>query len=383
MKVWGNNKTKDATRRVAGVFLLLSLLPMSAQTTPPPFEISEFKIPLWHSEVQLRGALGYKDNITLSSTDPESSLFWMSGLEALTFRLPSGGWQFNALLDATDIRYFDSQTVDNEQLVLAVTELTRDLGHEWSSALGLNYLFQNQVFDLSATYTNAASIGQVVGHALTPRWRARRILRPFWVEAELNATRQMFELPFDDYWQAGSRFTVGRDLGSRSGISLAYQWSWLGYDSREQMDASGHPVTNSSLALHTHLIELAWTQTWGGAKRWQTSTRAGCEANLDNGSGFYDYRYYWLSEELRFRGKSWEAKTRARFGYYDYLTQPVSADDPSRRQRTLIGLTLLAERTLSRHFKLFASYTWENSISNLSFDDYQASVVSGGFIATF
>ena len=149
------------------------------------------------------------------------------------------------------------------------------------------------------------------------------------------------------------------------------------------MDAGGLTLTNTSLALQTHLVELNWTQTWDAKKRWQTATRAGLELNVDNGSGFYDYRNYRLSEELRYRVERWEAKARVRLSYYDYLTQPVSVDDPSRRERTLIALMLLAERTLSRRLKVFANYTWEKSVSNLSFDNYQASLVTGGFAVTF
>jgi hypothetical protein len=327
--------------------------------------------------------MGYKDNVTLSSTDPQGSAFWLSGIEAIAFRLPSGGWQFNALLDATDVRYFDSPSVDSEQQVVAVAEVTRDLGRDWKSALGMNYLYQNQVFDLSTTYTNSTAIGQIVGHTLTPRWKVRKEWRPFWAEAEFIGTRQILESPLDSYWQLGPRLAVGRSLGPRSEISLAYQCSWLDYDSREQLDAAGQSITNTSLALQTHLVEIAWTQSWDNKRRWQTTTRAGFEANHDNGSGFFDYRHYRLAQELRYRTDKWEAKARARVSYYDYLTQPVSADDPSKRHRTLVALSLLAERKLARHLKIFAGCTWERSLSNVSFDDYQASVVTGGFAATF
>jgi len=382
MKEWGHNNVMARVRKFSGLAVLVLLTPAMAQTNTP-FDPADFKIPLWHSEVQLRGALGYKDNVTLSSTDPQGSAFWMSGIEAIAFRLPSGGWQFNALFDATDVRYFDSPSVDNEQQVVAVAEVTRDLGRDWKSALGFNYLFQNQVFDMSATYTNAAAIGQIVGHTLSPRWKLRKELRPFWVETELNATRQILEAPLDGFWQFGPRLAAGRKLGRRSEISLAYQWSWLGYDSREQADAAGLAITNTSLALQTHLVELAWTQTWDEKKRWQTTTRAGFEANNDNGSGFYDYYNYRLTQELRFREKNWEARARARLSYYDYLTQPVGADDPSKRHRTLVAVTLLAERKLAKHLKVFASYTWEKSSSNLSFDNYQASIMTGGCAVTF
>jgi hypothetical protein len=382
MKTWDNNAMVKA-RMASGLAVWLLLAPAVAQTNPPLLDLPDLKIRLWHGEVQVRGAMGYKDNVTLSSTDPQGSAFWQSGIEALAFRLPSGGWQFSAFLDATDLRYFDSPSVDNEQQLVAVMEAARDLGCDWRSALGFSYLYQNQVFDLSATYTNASTIGQIVGHTLTPRWTVRKELKPFWVEAEFSATRQMLKAPLDSYWQFSPRLAIGRNVARRSELSLAYQWSWLDYDSREQVDSTGHSLTNTSLALQTHLAELGWTQTWDEKQRWRTTTRAGYEVVLDNGSGFFNYCNYRLTQELRYRQDKWEAKARVRFSHYDYRTQPLSATDPARRRKTLVVAGLSAERQLAKHLKCFASYTWERSLSNLSFDDYQANVVTGGFAATF
>jgi len=370
---------------IALALLLFAVVPLAAQTNLnlDAVDLSEFEIPLWHAEVQLRGAIGYKDNVTLSSTDPEPSLFWSSGVEALAFRLPSGGWQFSAFLDAVDVRYFDAPDVQCEQQVVLVNEVTRDLGRGWETAAGLNYFFQNQVFDMSATYADTNAIGQVLGHALTPRWRTRKEFKPLWFEVELAATRQLLDAPFDDYWQYGPRLSLGRHLGPRSDLSLTWQWMALHYDTREQVDSAGQSLTNTSLALQTHLVELSWTQAWDERKRWQTTTRAGVELTRDNGSGFYDYHYYRFSQELRFRDASWDARLRARVGYYDYPYQAVSDVDPARRHRTLVGLTLQAERRLARHLRVFASYSWEQSLSNLTYDDYQASVILGGFAVTF
>lgn len=383
IKTWIKGSTTTRVRILSGLLALLHLLPAAAQTNTPLPEWPDLDIPLWHKEVQLRGGLGYKDNIMLSSVAPESSPFWSSHLEALLFRLPTGRWGFHAFVDATDIRYSDAPDIDNEQLIMAAAEVSRNLGKDWNSTLGLSYLFQNGVYDFSTTYTNAAAIGQIVGHTLTPRWSVRKELAPFWVETELNATRQLLESPLDDYWQSGPRAAVGRALGARGEISLSYQWSWLAYDNREQVNAQGFAVTNTSLAFQSHLIEGTWTQSWGEQERWRTSTRAGAELNEDNGSGYYDYTCYRFLQELRYRDGKWEARVRFRLSQYEYPNQAVSATDGSNRERTRIAITVSAERALSKHFRLFANYSWENSDSNLSFNNYQANVVVGGLAAIF
>jgi len=219
----------------------------------------ELKLPLWYPSFAMRGAFGYKDNVTLSQTAAEASAFWLTGVEALVFRLPTRGWQFNMFVSAEDVRYFDAESVDNEQIATAVGQVSKDFGEGWKSTLGVNYLFQNQVFDFSTTYTGPDSIGQVRGHYLSPRWSGRKKLGDYHVEVEMIGTRQWLEAPLDSYWQVGPRLAAGRAYGFGSEATLSYSWSQLNYDTRLQSDRAGNPLTGTSLALQTHLTELSLT----------------------------------------------------------------------------------------------------------------------------
>ena len=341
------------------------------------------KIPLWDYSADVRGGFGYKDNVLLSHTNAEGSAFWMSGAEVMVFRLPTRGWQFHFFADASDVRYFNAPSVDAEQVALAAAQLSKDFGQGWKSPVGVNYLYQNQVFDYSTTYTNQGSVGQIRGHALMPRWGLRKKLGAFWVEGEMDGTRQWLEEPLDDYWQFGPRAVAGYGWGHGSELALVYQWSHLNYDNREQTDRMGAAITNTSLSLNAHLTELSLTHVWDEKQRWRTLSTLGYEATLDNGSGFYDYDHYRLSQQVRFRDPKWEVTARARLSYYDYSTQTVSATEPALRRRTLFRLTLRLERPLTKHLKAHASYSWDRSLSDLDFDDYQASVVVGGLALTF
>jgi len=127
--------------------------------------------------------------------------------------------------------------------------------------VGINYLYQNQVFDYSATYTNQSSVGQIgpYPHAtLGPAEEARSVL----VEGEMDGTRQWLEEPLDDYWQYGPRAVAGYGWEHGSELTLLYQWSRLDYDHREQADRMGAAITNTSLSLNTHLTELS-SRTFG------------------------------------------------------------------------------------------------------------------------
>jgi hypothetical protein len=342
-----------------------------------------FTIPLWNYSTELRGGIGYKDNVLLSHTNAQGSAFWMSGAELLVFRLPTHGWQFNFIADAGDVRYFDSPAVDNEQVVLAVAQLSKDFGRHWKSTLGLNYLYQNQVFDNSANYTNQTSVGQILGHTLTPRWGLRKGIGAWWLEGEVTATRQWLEEPLDSYWQFGPRVSAGYEWRPGSDLALSFQSSRLDYDSREQVDRQGGAITNSALALDTHLVELSLTHLWDEQQHWQTITTLGYEKSLDNGSGYFDYDNYRLSQRVRYRDPGWEIALRARLNHYAYSTQTVSALDTDLRHKSMLALSLHVERKLTKHLKAHASYTWERSLSNLEFDDYQTNVVIGGLALAF
>jgi hypothetical protein len=343
----------------------------------------DLKIRLWNLSGDLRGGFGCRDNVLLSHTNAQGSAFWMSGAEMMVFRLPTRGWQFSFFAEASDTRYFNSPSADNEQLALAVAQLSKDFGNGWKSALGLNYLFQNQVFDYSDAYTNQSSIGQIVGHTFTPRWALRKTLGAIWVEGELSGTRQWLATPLDSYWQFGPRAAAGYGWGRGSELALSYQYTRLDYDSREQVNRAGAAITNTALALNTHITELSLTQFWDQKRHWQTITTAGFETSLDNGSSFYNYDCYHLSERVRYRDAKWEVAARGRLNHHEYSTQTVSATDTALRRKTMINLTLRVERKLAKHLKAHASYDWDRSISNLEFDDYQANVVMGGLALTF
>ena len=49
----------------------------------------------------------------------------------------------------------------------------------------------------------------------------------------------------------------------------------------------------------------------------------------------------------------------------------------------MVTLGARVERKLTKHLLAQADYTWDRSFSNLDFDDYQASTITGGLALTF
>lgn len=346
-------------------------------------EGEDFRIPVWDNSVSIRGGFGYKDNVLLSHTNAQGSAYWMSGAEAMVFRLPTSGWYLSFFADASDVRYFNAPSVRNEQAALAVAQLGRDFGKGWKGTIGLSYMFQNQVFDNAANYTSQSSVGLILGHTLTPRWVLRKTIGPFWVEGEFSCTRQWLETPLDSYWQFGPRVAAGYGWGNGSEIALSYQHIRLDYDTRERLSPIGEAVTNSLLSLDADAFEFSITRNWDAKKRWQTVTSAGIDISGDNGSGFYGNDRVHLLQRLRYRTGKWDLMAQVMWSQYEYGIQTVSATDLELRRRNMLNLVLRAEYKFTKHLAINASWGWDRSLSNLEFDDYEATTMMGGLVWTF
>lgn len=347
-------------------------------------DMGDLEIPMWNTAFDVRGGMGYKDNITLSGAEgAQDSAFWHSQAEVMIFRLPSHGWQFNFLASAEDVRYFGAPSVSDEQVAMAVAQLNKDFGAGWKSTLGFNYVYQNEVYDVSATYTNGGSIGLIQGHTLIPSWGGRKNFGSAWVELEYSGARQIMMTQLDSYWQTGPKLEAGVSYGRGSEVSASYTWLYLGYDTREQSDLAGAPLADTTLALQIHALECAWTHVWDQERHWQSTTRLGHEVNLDNGSGYYDYTLFRLQERMRYRRATWEASLQVGAGFYDYAHQTVSTTDDSPRQRVLINVSVRLEKELSKHWKVHASYSCDRSISDMEFDRYLANSVLAGLALEF
>jgi hypothetical protein len=342
--------------------------------------LDDFNISLWNKEATLKSGAGYSDNVTLRSEGPTGSAFWNVAADVMVFRLPTKGWTFSGFASFDHVGYVDqSAGVDNAQTGLAMAQLSRELGTDWKSGVCANYLYQHQILDLSTTQTNPLPNTEVRGHALSPRWFLRRDSKPCWFEAEVHATRQWLAEPLDSYWSGGPRLSLGRTFVQGSELRLIAQGSRLDYDSREQVSSDGFAETNTSLRLFSHGLQLAWDQVWDDAKRWHTGLKAGMNLCRDNGSGFFDFKEYQVAAQIRFESGGWMLSPQIALGYYQFPVQTISSDDLRLREKISLSAGVQAERALGKHLSLFASYRYDGSPSNASFDRYAANTTILGF----
>ena len=335
----------------------------------------------WDKSIEARTGVGYKDNVLLRHDNPAGSPFVASGLELSVIRLPLDGLRFYFFLNAEDLRYWHQVGVDKEETVLVDSEARKDLDEHWKIGAGLQYAYLNQVLDVS-TIESGLSTAQVQGHGLT--------LRPFlrnelgtgtWLQFELPITRQFLKSPLDNYWQYGAKFILGQDFGRQSELTLSYTTSTLLYDTRVQFGAGGFEIPGAPLELSQYKAELAWQHHWDAARHWRSTTKLLFDYNQDNGSGFFNYYQYEVSEQLRYQNAGWEIRAKAGAAYYHFPVQTANLTNvlnaPS-LSKTTAFVNLRVERKIATFLKVFAEYENEHSLSNDPFDRYRVNTVSGG-----
>jgi hypothetical protein len=332
---------------------------------------------LWDSVFTLRAGAGYKDNVFLAHADPQGSAFVSGGAEAMVLRLAPSGPQFSFFANAEANRFFSLSPAHDEYTAFSQAQLEHDFGETARGAVAAQYFYQDQVLDISISETNREAAA-VRGHTLTLRPEVRLALpRQFWLSFEAYGTRQFFERPLDDYWEASPKLALGHSYGHDSQVSLSYAPSWRFYDSDPARTSSGEAIPDSLRRRFEQETRLTWRHSWDAEKHWRTTATLGARLNQENGGGYSDYTRWFAAARLHYRAKPWELSAEGRLAQYDYATQTVSATDLSKRRRTEVNLALRLERHITRHAKLVAAYEYERTLSNDRLETYSVNTFSG------
>ena len=339
-------------------------------------------ISLWDSVFTVRSGGGYKDNVFLSHAQPQASTFVSGGGDVMVLRVAPAGPQFNFFASADATHFLSTTPSHNEYTAFAQAQVEQNFSEALKASLAAEYFYQDQVLDVSfldaaASSTNGQTAA-VRGHNFTIRPGTRWVLpQQFWLALETPGTRQYFELPLDDYWNAGFKLTVGRNHGHDSQLSLSYEPTWRFYDTETALTATGAPIPGTHRQRLQHNAQLLWRQYWDEPKHWRTLTRLGGRLAEENGGGFADYTQYAVSQQILYRAKPWELSAEGRIRRYDYRTQTVSATDLAKLRRTEWTATLRLERELTKHLKLITSYEHEETLSNDTSETYSVNTVGG------
>jgi hypothetical protein len=358
------------------VLFFLATSRLEAEEPPPPRAVSSPTISVWDS--LFRGSVGggFRDNVSRTAIAPESSSFIHSGAEASFIRLSQTGTQFSLFLFGEDWRYLDSSDVPSEQLASASAQALWLLDEHQELSAELQYIYQNQVVDLSETDIDLRRL-LVEGHSITARPRYRWNFNSAWaLQLEGIGSRQLFSNEeVDDSWEAAGRVSLVHKYGHRSELSLYFQNAHRFFDNWGQYDAAGSAISNSSLVFWRPETGAQLRHFWDKKRHWRTLTRLSYLWNRDNGPGYFDYGRVLFYQQLRWSDARWEIRATARTGHYAYNLQRVAGE---KRERTYLIADLRLERRIGKHLFVYGVAEREWNFSNDPLDQYRDWSASGG-----
>lgn len=341
-------------------------------------ELQKLAMPsVWTTGGSLRAGGGYRDNVLLSSLNPVAAGFATAGGDFMLNRLPTDGTEVSVFVTGDYTHFVDEPAADPEALLLAQGEVKRDLGRAWTAGLRGQYVFINQVFDVSATEADLTTV-TARGHLISAMPSLVRELGRGWTATvTVDGSRQIFDAPLDKYWEAIPAGTMVREFGRWAEAALTYRYDRRWYDDRPPLDGAGESLPGK-LQFESHEVEFRPRFFLDAGRRWSTQLRLGVLVNRDNGGGYFDYLRYSAAVQLKYRTADWALRAEVRWRGYDYDVQRASETDPELRSKTDFGFTLRGERRLARKWTVFAQYERESSNDTLPRSEYEANTLLAG-----
>lgn len=338
--------------------------PQSGDQLPPELAALLNAQPTWSASAAAHAAVGHKDNLLLSSESEQESSLVRVGAEAFLWRLPRGGTDFSAFINAEQARYFSEASIDDESEAFAHFEWRHRLGDRWKFAIGFQGYYLDQVFDVSDTEIQRL-IAELKMYGMnfgpTIRWS---VGRGWWFEGRGTGKRERYDDGANDSRLAEGSLRLGW-TGKRVEVDLAAIRNRRRFDRREQYSLGGRPVDGTLLRVVERELEGQVQIVWDSAERWKTTSRVSALQYRDNGSGFFNYRERKVTQELSWTGQRWSGtfEGEARRLEFDVQTVGVGILPPA-RVKDDFKLTVRAERKFSARWSGFAEYQWERSRSN-------------------
>lgn len=376
---------------IAAAFLCLPL-----QTHPGAFDLPGIRenedslgLSLWDSLLTIKAGGGYKDNPLLSPFTPLDTPIVTVGLEYFLTRLPVDGHQFTIFFSGDERRFVQpvrpAPEVDEakHELVLLSQASYRYFGNHLVSGLTFTHLHAAQVFDASEFGGQPGTI-RASGHALILAPSIRYPLPGrLYLQAEYVLTRQHFKEPVSSYWEFGPKASAGWQYQTNSSFDLSFQYIERPFDTRQQTDPLGQPLSGTLLTTFDTRYEASWKQTWYAPLRLQTTARVFRIGRVEDGEGFSDYTRTGGSLSAQMEPGKWMFRGLVRKSNYDFDLQIVSVFDPVPRTRVEEEFEARIEYRWTSRFRTYAEYLHERQTSNVEADDYHANTWQAGVEVDF
>ncbi len=315
--------------------------------------------PAWTASATLDAGVGYKHNLLLSTSNPESSTFGKAGVESLIWHVPKARIDYFGFVNAERTEYF-SASVHHEEQAFAGVEWRYRNREAFSFTLDGQGYYLDQIFDVSDTEkTRVVAELRVTGMKAGPtvHWA---FVPWMWIEASGTVAQERFQGGVNNAQITAPVARVGWRPVDRIDFSVAASEHRRDYDTHPQYTAFGTVDTGGGvLAITEKEIEGRLDAAWGAARHWKTRTRAGRLRYHDNGSGFFNYWQRSVGQEVDWTAGRWsvEAEGNAARKIYDLQvvgrglqTSPVLKEEYSTRLRV--------ERKLTAAWSIYTEFDW-------------------------
>lgn len=329
--------------------------------------------PAWTASATLDGGVGYKDNLLLSASHPESSTFGKAGIESLVWHVPRARIDYFAFLNAERTQYF-SASVHHEEQAFAGVEWRYRNGDAFTFTLDGQGYYLDQIFDVSDT-----EIARVVAELRVTGLKAGPTVHwafvPWmWLEASSTVARERFQGGVNDARITAPTARLGWHPIDRLDLSVAFTDRHRDYDTHPQYTAFGTVANNGRvLAITEQEIEGRLDTTWGASRHWKTRVHGGRVRYRDNGAGFLNYWQRNIGVEIDWSAGKWSVETEGSAARKTYDLQTVGTGlliFPVVKEEYMARARI--ERKLTEAWSIYAEFDWERTRSNDEIANYKA-----------
>ncbi|MDP3072161.1 MAG: hypothetical protein Q8N18_17855 [Opitutaceae bacterium] len=344
----------------------------SAPIPDLPPELAALLVPPspWGIFSRVESSFGFKDNLLLSSTAEERSVFVRGSAEVVVLRLPTGAFDYSMLTEATGTRYFTGQATKHDARAYFFSELGWKPRETWRLSLPVIGYYRDEVIDqsdtdfrrdLSAIKALGANITPTVHWAFHPAW---------WLEIQGGVERKRFRVGSNDWQHGEGALRLGWKPGDRLKLRFMAERRWRNYDSRLGLTSAGRELPQL-LRIAERKGEVRIDYTWDRSGKWKSAARAGVLDYRDNASGFLNFGQFYVAHDLEWKTGPWLMRLGGSARRAAYDVQKVGFGlAPPQLIREDYDAEWVAERQISKRWTVLAKYQWERSRSNDPLSSY-------------
>lgn len=328
--------------------------------------------------VGARGGVGFKDNVLLTETGEIESIFLRAEVDALVWKPPAALTDAYWAITGMETRYFDApDDAKGERVWMTQAELRYSIGTYFKTGLMVQGYHQDQVFDLStsevATFRARLKVtGVTAGPNL--RWEFRD---PWWFEVSAAWKLETYEGASEDYDEPGTVLRLGRKLGKRHDLSVAWLWRRRGYHDRNAYTIGGRPLPGSDLSTNWNQAEVRLLSRWSTS--WTSTLKVAGDRLQDSASGYFDYDHWKADLDVTWKSDPWQVRVGLSRGAYDYNVQVAGTGfDPPPREIRQTRFSFGGERRLSDKLSAFLEVEFERNRTNEPGGSYRLNTALAG-----